>query len=156
MEPRHPKQDLFASSTPFMTGRKYTLIFNGSVKFSGATGLAPSGGPRPISYMAIPGLRVITSLKVIRSEGNLVNEPGEPKHHRAACLGCRMGRWRLMWRRLLWRARAVTTSHDDNHDPTTIQTPNASWTTTEHRTTFDRPNRRAQRTLTPDIGLTDI
>ena len=60
---RHPKQDLFASSTPSMTGRIYTLIFNGSVKISGTIGLAPSGGPRPISLMAFPGLRAITSPK---------------------------------------------------------------------------------------------
>ena len=35
-----PKLSHFASSTPFMTGRPYTLIFNGSMKSSGAVGLA--------------------------------------------------------------------------------------------------------------------
>jgi len=66
---------LFASSTPFVTGRPYTLIFNGSVKSSGAVGLALSAGPRPVTRTAFPGLRAITMpLKVTRSEGNLINE----------------------------------------------------------------------------------
>lgn len=66
---------LFASSTPFVTGRPYTLIFNGSVKSSGAVGLALSAGRRPVSQTAFPGLRAITApLRVTRSEGNLVNE----------------------------------------------------------------------------------
>ncbi|KAI9451105.1 hypothetical protein BJY52DRAFT_1125436 [Lactarius psammicola] len=65
---------LFASSTPFVTGRPYTLLFNGSVKSSGAVGLALSAGPRPVSRTAFPGLRAITApLKVTQSEGNLVN-----------------------------------------------------------------------------------
>ena len=89
------KLGLIASSTPFVTGRPYTLLFNGSVKSSGAVGLALSGGPRPVSQTAFPGLRAITKpLKVTRcvtavlpshflsekqtyvrkSEGNLVNE----------------------------------------------------------------------------------
>lgn len=89
-----PKLGLFASSTPFVTGRPYTLLFNGSVKSSGAVGLALSGGPRPVVQTAFPGLHAITTpLKVTqyvplsstksphpsnskknRSEGNLVNE----------------------------------------------------------------------------------
>ena len=60
-----PKLGLFASSTPFVTGRPYTLIFNGSVKSSGAVGLALSGGSRPLAETAFPGLRAITGpLKV--------------------------------------------------------------------------------------------
>ena len=90
-----PKLGLFASSTPFVTGRPYTLIFNGSVKSSGAVGLALSGGSRPVAETAFPGLRAITApLKVTqyvphsitiqsplpytkskhRSKGNLINE----------------------------------------------------------------------------------
>ncbi|KAN0127973.1 hypothetical protein V8E53_014227 [Lactarius tabidus] len=66
---------LFASSTPFVTGRSHTLIFNGSVKSSGAVGLALSGGPRPVTQTAFPGLCAITApLKVTQSEGNLINE----------------------------------------------------------------------------------
>jgi len=58
-----------------VTGRPYTLLFNGSVKSSGAVGLALSGGPRPMAQTAFPGLRAITApLKVTQSEGNLVNE----------------------------------------------------------------------------------
>ena len=60
-----PKLGLFASSTPFVTGRPYTLIFNGSVKSSGAVGLALSGGSLPVAETAFPGLRAITApLKV--------------------------------------------------------------------------------------------
>ena len=72
---RQPKQHVFASSTPFVTGRQYTLIFNGSIRLSGAIGLALSSGPCPISHMAVPGLHALTSPKVIRSGGNLVNDP---------------------------------------------------------------------------------
>src|ERR1700677_4954337 len=39
------KLGLFASSPPFVTGRPYALIFNGSVKSSSAVGLAPTAGP---------------------------------------------------------------------------------------------------------------
>jgi hypothetical protein len=60
-----PKLGLFVSSTPFVTGRPHTLIFNGSVKSSGAVGLALSGSPRPVAHTAFPGLRAITApLKV--------------------------------------------------------------------------------------------
>ncbi|KAF8258886.1 hypothetical protein EI94DRAFT_1669339 [Lactarius quietus] len=69
------KLGLFASSTPFVTGRPYTLIFNGYVKSSGAVGLALSAGPRPVSQTSFPGLRAITApLKVTQSEGNLISE----------------------------------------------------------------------------------
>ena len=90
-----PKLGLFASSTPFVTGRPYTLLFNGSVKSSGAVGFALSGGSCPVAETAFPGLCAITApLKVTqyvlppitgqslllyhksksRSEGNLINE----------------------------------------------------------------------------------
>ena len=60
-----PKLGLFASSTPFVMGRPYTLIFNGSVKSFGAVGLALSAGPRPVPKTVFPGLRAISApLKV--------------------------------------------------------------------------------------------
>ena len=43
-----------------MTGRPYTLIFNGSVTSSGAVGIALSAGRRPASQTKFPGLRAIT------------------------------------------------------------------------------------------------
>jgi len=58
-----------------VTGRPYTLIFNGSVASSGAVGIALSAGRRPTLQTKFPGLRAITpQLRVTRSEGNLVNE----------------------------------------------------------------------------------
>ncbi|KAN0114252.1 hypothetical protein V8E52_006902 [Russula decolorans] len=73
--PLATKLGLFCSSTPFVTGRPYTLIFNGSVSSSGAVGIALSAGRRPTLRTAFPRLRAITPpLQVTRSEGNLVNE----------------------------------------------------------------------------------
>ena len=61
------KLGLFCSSTPFVTGRPYTLIFNGSVTSSGAVGIALSAGRHPTLQTAFPGLRAITPpLKVTR------------------------------------------------------------------------------------------
>lgn len=54
------KLGLFCSSTPFVTGRPYTLIHNGSVHSTGAVGIALSAGPRPALQTAYPGLRAIT------------------------------------------------------------------------------------------------
>ncbi|KAN0127971.1 hypothetical protein V8E53_014225 [Lactarius tabidus] len=52
-------------STPFVTGRPYTHIFNGSMKSSGAVGLALSGCPRTVAQTAARDLRAITKpLKV--------------------------------------------------------------------------------------------
>jgi hypothetical protein len=61
------KLGLFSSSTPFVTGRPHTLIFNGSVASSGAVGIALSAGRRPTLRTAFPGLCAITPpLKVTR------------------------------------------------------------------------------------------
>ena len=54
------KLGLFYSSTPFVTGRPYTLIHNGSAHSTGAVGIALSAGPRPALQMAYPGLRAIS------------------------------------------------------------------------------------------------
>ncbi|KAF8258689.1 hypothetical protein EI94DRAFT_1707764 [Lactarius quietus] len=68
-------QRLFASSTLFVTGRPYTLIFNGSVKSSGVVGFALSAGPRLVPQTSFPGLLAISApLKVTQLEGNLVSE----------------------------------------------------------------------------------
>ncbi|KAH9979676.1 hypothetical protein BJV74DRAFT_780156 [Russula compacta] len=73
--PLATKLGLFGSSTPFVTGRPYTLMYNGSVHSSGAVGIALSAGTRPALQRAFPGLRAISpSLKVTASEGNLVHE----------------------------------------------------------------------------------
>jgi len=80
------KLGLFASSTPFVTGRPYTLIFNGSVKSSGAVGLALSAGPRPVSQTSFPGLRAITApLKVTQGQPDQragQREPDRATHFR--------------------------------------------------------------------------
>jgi hypothetical protein len=61
------KLGLFGSSTPFVTGRPYTLMYNGSVNSSGAVGLALSAGPLPALQTAFNGLRAISKpLKVTR------------------------------------------------------------------------------------------
>jgi len=73
--PLATKLGLFCSSTPFVTGRPYTLLHNGSVASSGAVGIALSAGLRPALQNSYPGLRAITRpIKVTASEGNLVNE----------------------------------------------------------------------------------
>ena len=56
-------------------GRPYTHIFSSFVKYSGAVGLALSGGSRPVAETAFPALRAINApLKVPGSERNLINE----------------------------------------------------------------------------------
>ena len=77
-----PMLGLFASSTPFVTGQPYTLIFNGSVKSStAAVSLALSSGSRSVAETTFPGLRAITApLKVPGSEGNLINELDNANH----------------------------------------------------------------------------
>ncbi|TFY73718.1 hypothetical protein EWM64_g10294 [Hericium alpestre] len=72
---RHDKLGLVASSTPFVTGRPFTLFHNGSSYSSGAVGMALSSTARPSASTAFPGLRPITGdLTVTGSEGNLIQE----------------------------------------------------------------------------------
>ena len=54
------KLTLLGSSTPFVTGKPYALIFNGSVTSSGAVGVALSAGRRPTLQTEFPSLRAIT------------------------------------------------------------------------------------------------
>ena len=57
---RQPKQDVFASSTPFVTGRQYTLIFNGSIEFSAPLAslfpVVPAQSPIWPSQASVPEL----------------------------------------------------------------------------------------------------
>ena len=57
---QHPKQDLFVSSTPFVTGRQYTLIFNGSIEFSAPLAslfpVVPAQSPIWPSQASVPEL----------------------------------------------------------------------------------------------------
>ncbi|KAH9953266.1 hypothetical protein BGW80DRAFT_1411708 [Lactifluus volemus] len=58
---------LFGSSTPFVTGRPYTLLYDRLVNSSRAVGIALSAGPRPTLQTTFHGLRAITEpLKVTR------------------------------------------------------------------------------------------
>ncbi|KAI0265603.1 hypothetical protein BC834DRAFT_924224 [Gloeopeniophorella convolvens] len=69
------KLGLFASSTPFVTGRPFTLIHDDAVYSSGAVGVALSASPRPALQTSFIGLRAMSApLMVTQSEGNLINE----------------------------------------------------------------------------------
>ncbi|TFY50665.1 hypothetical protein EVG20_g11394, partial [Dentipellis fragilis] len=73
--PNASKLGLIASSTPFVTGRPFTLMHNDAVLSSGAVGLALFKPPRPAATTAFPGLTALTEeLTVTRSEGNLIQE----------------------------------------------------------------------------------
>ncbi|KAI6123934.1 hypothetical protein EV401DRAFT_2069152 [Pisolithus croceorrhizus] len=70
--PNAHKLALLASSTPFLTGRPFTLFHNGRVHSSGAVGIAfPSS--TPLLDLAFPPLVALTPpLPVTSSEGNLL------------------------------------------------------------------------------------
>lgn len=69
--PNAHKLALLASSTPFLTGRPFTLFHNGRVHSSGAVGIAfPS---TPTLELAFPPLVALTPpLPITSSEGNLL------------------------------------------------------------------------------------
>ncbi|RDX53914.1 hypothetical protein OH76DRAFT_1399083 [Lentinus brumalis] len=68
------KLGLIGTSTPFITGRPYTLFHNGSICSDGAVGICLSSGPRSKSFSEYPGLEAITRPMVVTSvDGNLVN-----------------------------------------------------------------------------------
>ncbi|KAI0353009.1 hypothetical protein OH77DRAFT_1427781 [Trametes cingulata] len=68
------KLGLIGSSTPFITGRPYTLFHNDSIHSNGAVGICLSSPIRPRAYSAFPGLEPITRPMIVTSsEGNLVN-----------------------------------------------------------------------------------
>ncbi|KAI0316657.1 hypothetical protein OF83DRAFT_1059991 [Amylostereum chailletii] len=77
--PNATKLGMIAASTPFVTGRPYTLFHNTSVYSSGAVGIALSHHSSvdipPHLRTDFPGLTPMTDvLTVTRSEGNLVHE----------------------------------------------------------------------------------
>ncbi|KAI0775944.1 hypothetical protein BD413DRAFT_469773 [Trametes elegans] len=68
------KLGLIGSSTPFVTGRPYTLFHNDSIHSSGAVGVCLSSPTRPVTHSVFPGLEPITRPMIVTSsEGNLVN-----------------------------------------------------------------------------------
>ncbi|GBE85252.1 hypothetical protein BKA93DRAFT_903767 [Sparassis latifolia] len=68
------KVGLIASSTPFVTGRPFTLFHGTSIYSSGAVGLYLASSARPRSYVEFPGLQKLTEpLTVTSSKGNLVH-----------------------------------------------------------------------------------
>ncbi|KAH9899694.1 hypothetical protein C8Q73DRAFT_772369 [Cubamyces lactineus] len=68
------KLGLIGASTPFITGRPYTLLHNESIHSDGAVGICLTSPIRPSSHSAFPGLEPITRPMIVTSsEGNLVN-----------------------------------------------------------------------------------
>ncbi|KIP03728.1 hypothetical protein PHLGIDRAFT_37276 [Phlebiopsis gigantea 11061_1 CR5-6] len=68
------KIGVIASSTPFVTGRPYTLFYDGSVHSSGAVGICFDIFARDTPEVWFPDLQEITGLlTVTNTEGNLVH-----------------------------------------------------------------------------------
>ncbi|KAH9933271.1 hypothetical protein B0H21DRAFT_84025 [Amylocystis lapponica] len=68
------KLGLIASSTPFITGRPFTLFRGPAIYSSGAVGLCLSSPAASPSHVEFPGLQALTGpLTVTSSEGNLVH-----------------------------------------------------------------------------------
>ncbi|KAF8585727.1 hypothetical protein K439DRAFT_1026749 [Ramaria rubella] len=66
---------LTASSTPFITGRPFTLFYNDCVYSSGAVGIALRNSFRPTPNVVFHGLVPLSApMKVSKSEGNLIHE----------------------------------------------------------------------------------
>ncbi|KAF9016129.1 hypothetical protein BDZ89DRAFT_962168 [Hymenopellis radicata] len=65
---------LIATSTPFITGRPFTMLHNKDIYDSGAVGLALINRPRLTSTLDFLGLSALSEpMTVTQSEGNLVN-----------------------------------------------------------------------------------
>ncbi|KZT28816.1 hypothetical protein NEOLEDRAFT_1129049 [Neolentinus lepideus HHB14362 ss-1] len=72
--PSANKLGLIASSTPFLTGRPFTLFRNGEIHSDGAVGIATTKHSTA-SNVEFHGLRAITDVhQITRSDGNLVQE----------------------------------------------------------------------------------
>ncbi|TFK48716.1 hypothetical protein OE88DRAFT_1663806 [Heliocybe sulcata] len=72
--PGADKLGLIASSTPFLTGRPFTLFHNGQIHSGGAVGVATTKSGTA-SSVEFNGLRAITpALTITGSDGNLVQE----------------------------------------------------------------------------------
>ncbi|OSD04668.1 hypothetical protein PYCCODRAFT_1451092 [Trametes coccinea BRFM310] len=68
------KLGLIGTSTPFVTGRPYTLFHNESIHSEGAVGICLSPAAKSSPQSAFPGLEPLTRPMVVTSsEGNLVN-----------------------------------------------------------------------------------
>ncbi|OJT13297.1 hypothetical protein TRAPUB_10063 [Trametes pubescens] len=68
------KLGLIGTSTPFVTGRPYTLFHNERIHSDGAVGVCLSSSARPAAYSVFPGLEAITRPMIVTdSDGNLVN-----------------------------------------------------------------------------------
>ncbi|KAH9850756.1 hypothetical protein C2E23DRAFT_759541 [Lenzites betulinus] len=68
------KLGLIGASTPFVTGRPYTLFHNDRIYSDGAVGLCLTSSRRPTTYSSFPGLEALTRPMVVTSsEGNMVN-----------------------------------------------------------------------------------
>ncbi|KAI0832598.1 hypothetical protein BC628DRAFT_1499376 [Trametes gibbosa] len=68
------KLGLIGASTPFVTGRPYTLLHNDRIHSDGAVGLCLTSPSRPATYNAFPGLEPLTRPMIVTSsEGNMVH-----------------------------------------------------------------------------------
>ncbi|OCH91133.1 hypothetical protein OBBRIDRAFT_792643 [Obba rivulosa] len=75
--PRAAKVGLLASSTPFVTGRPFTLFYGSAVHSSGAVGVCLTSAPAPHMSADFPGLQALTDpLQVTSAEGNLIHSLG--------------------------------------------------------------------------------
>ncbi|KZT09087.1 uncharacterized protein LAESUDRAFT_712239 [Laetiporus sulphureus 93-53] len=65
---------MIGASTPFITGRPYTLFRGNSIYSSGAVGLCLSSPSPSRSHLAFPGLQALTPPMIVtESEGNLIH-----------------------------------------------------------------------------------
>ncbi|CCM00623.1 uncharacterized protein FIBRA_02659 [Fibroporia radiculosa] len=65
---------LVATSTPFVTGRPYTLFHGSAVHSSGAVGVCLNSPKQPTFHTNFPGLQALTkAMFVTESEGNLIH-----------------------------------------------------------------------------------
>ncbi|KIY69331.1 hypothetical protein CYLTODRAFT_349720 [Cylindrobasidium torrendii FP15055 ss-10] len=72
--PHATQLGLVATSTPFITGRPFTLFHGKDVHSSGAVGLALTDRPKATSTIEFTGLESLSEpMTVTQSEGNLVN-----------------------------------------------------------------------------------
>ncbi|KAF8468475.1 hypothetical protein JB92DRAFT_1998068 [Gautieria morchelliformis] len=72
--PKADKLGLIASSTPFITGRPFTLFYDDRIYSSGAVGVGLRLPRRPTSTVNFHGLVPLSDpMKVSKSEGNLIH-----------------------------------------------------------------------------------
>jgi len=72
--PRSDKMGMICSSTPFVTGRPFTMFFNNEVYSEGAVGVAISGASHSFHADFPTNLRSITpEVSITSCEGNLIN-----------------------------------------------------------------------------------